>query len=296
MELIQRENTVIAKGLRDFDPKHIFECGQCFRWKIQEDGSYTGVAKGKILNVDRDGDDILFRNTSVEEFNEIWYDYFDLGTDYSDIKAKLKKMDGYLDKATDFGSGIRILRQDGWEMLISFIISSNNRIPMIQKAIENLSREFGSYIGELDGEKYYAFPTPKELNMATQDEIRACKTGFRDKYIKSTTEEVVASGEDVSGFTTMSTETCRKELLKFKGVGSKVCDCISLFGMQKYDTFPVDVWVKRVMQEFYLEEELSLPKIREFSIDMFGDLSGFAQQYLFYYAREFGIGSNKPKK
>lgn len=290
MKIYEKDNKVILEGVSDFDPKHIFECGQCFRWKEQGDGSYTGVAKGRVINVFREGDTIYLKNTNLEDFNNIWKDYFDLDTDYSKIKNELRNMDEYLEKATEFGWGIRLLRQDPWEMIISFIISSNNRIPMIQKAIKNLSREYGTYIGSYEGEDYYDFPTPQQLSKASIEEIRACSTGFRDKYIKSTTEEVIKNNDDVYSYRNLSTEDCIKELLKFNGIGPKVGDCIALFGMQKYDTFPVDVWVKRVMQEFYVEDDMSLPKIRKYAIDKFGDLSGFAQQYLFYYARELGIG------
>ncbi|AUN15773.1 DNA-3-methyladenine glycosylase family protein [Paraclostridium sordellii] len=290
MKIYEKDNKVILEGVSDFDPKHIFECGQCFRWKDQGDGSYTGVAKGRVINVYREGDTIYLKNTNLEDFNNIWKDYFDLDTDYSKIKNELRNMDEYLEKATEFGWGIRLLRQDPWEMIISFIISSNNRIPMIQKAIKNLSREYGTYIGSYEGEDYYDFPTPQQLSKASIEEIRACSTGFRDKYIKSTTEEVIKNNDDVYSYRNLSTEDCIKELLKFNGIGPKVGDCIALFGMQKYDTFPVDVWVKRVMQEFYVEDDMSLPKIRKYAIDKFGDLSGFAQQYLFYYARELGIG------
>lgn len=290
MKIYEKDNKVILEGVSDFDPKHIFECGQCFRWKDQGDGSYTGVAKGRVINVSREGDTIYLKNTNLEDFNNIWKDYFDLDTDYSKIKNELRNMDEYLEKATEFGWGIRLLRQDPWEMIISFIISSNNRIPMIQKAIKNLSREYGTYIGSYEGEDYYDFPTPQQLSKASIEEIRACSTGFRDKYIKFTTEEVIKNNDDVYSYRNLSTEDCIKELLKFNGIGPKVGDCIALFGMQKYDTFPVDVWVKRVMQEFYVEDDMSLPKIRKYAIDKFGDLSGFAQQYLFYYARELGIG------
>ncbi|HSQ87357.1 DNA-3-methyladenine glycosylase family protein [Romboutsia sp.] len=290
MNVYEKNNSVILEGVADFDPKHIFECGQCFRWHKQEDGSYTGVAKGKVINVAKVDDKIYLNNTNLKDFNNLWYNYFDLGTNYTEIKNSLKNMDEYLDKATDFGWGIRILKQDGWEMLISFIISSNNRIPMIQKAIENLSRNYGKYIGNYEGKEYYAFPTPQELNNVSQQEIRACQTGFRDKYIKSTIENVMKNNENISEYTSLSTEECIKELTKFNGVGPKVADCIALFGIQKYDTFPVDVWVKRVMQEFYVEDNMSLPKIRKYAIDKFAELSGFAQQYLFYYARELGIG------
>ena len=280
MKVTQEGNTVILEDVKNFNPKHIFECGQCFRWIKQDDGSYTGVAMGKVINVKQEGDKIYLDNTNKEDFENIWYDYFDLGNDYEEI----------LDKATEFGEGIRILKQDGWEMLISFIISSNNRIPMIQRAINNLSKNFGTHIGEYRGQDYYAFPTPEQLNKASQEEIRACSTGFRDKYIKSTTQTVNDENINVLDYRNLSTEECLKQLREFNGVGPKVGDCIALFGMQKYDTFPVDVWVKRVMQEFYVDEDLSLTKIRKFGIEKFGELSGFAQQYLFYYARELGIG------
>ncbi|MDB8789802.1 DNA glycosylase [Romboutsia sp. 1001216sp1] len=290
MKVYEENNTVILEGVADFNPKHIFECGQCFRWHKEADNSYTGIAKGRVINVSQKENKIYLDNTNLKDFEEIWYNYFDLETNYTDIKNTLKNMDEHLNKASEFGYGIRILKQDGWEMLISFIISSNNRIPMIQKAIENLSRNYGTYIGNYRGKDYYAFPTPEELNKASQEEIRACQTGFRDKYIKSTTENVIKDNENISGYTSLSTDDCIKELKKFNGVGPKVADCIALFGMQKYDTFPVDVWVKRVMQEFYVSEDMSLPKMRTYAIDKFGNLAGFAQQYLFYYARELGIG------
>ena len=289
MKVTQQGNTVILEDVKNFNPKHIFECGQCFRWIKQEDDSYTGVAMGKVINVKQEGNKIYLDNTTKEDFDNIWYDYFDLGRDYESMVNTLKVMDEHLEKATEFGEGIRILKQDGWEMLISFIISANNRIPMIQRAINNLSKNFGTYIGEYKNQEYYAFPTPQQLNKATIEEIRACSTGFRDKYIKSTAQIVNDENIDVLEYRKLPTAECLKELLKFNGVGPKVADCIALFGMQKYDTFPVDVWVKRVMQEFYVEEDLSLTKIRKFGIEKFGDLAGFAQQYLFYYEREFGI-------
>lgn len=291
MNIIEKDNQIILEGIsEDFEPKHVFECGQCFRWLREEDGSYTGVVQGKVINVKKENDLIIFDNTNKEDFENIWFDYFDLGRNYGEIKKQLKVMDEYLEKATEFGKGIRILQQDGWEMLISFIISANNRIPMIQRAINNLSERYGKFIDEYRGKKYYAFPTPEELSKVSVEDIRACQTGFRDKYIKSVVDYVNENNEDVLSYRKLDTSECIKELVKFNGVGPKVADCIALFGMQKYDTFPVDVWVKRVMEEFYVEDNLSLPKIRKFALDKFGDLAGFAQQYLFYYARELGIG------
>ena len=201
MNIIEKDNQIILEGIsEDFEPKHVFECGQCFRWLREEDGSYTGVVQGKVINVKKENDLIIFDNTNKEDFENIWFDYFDLGRNYGEIKKQLKVMDEYLEKATEFGQGIRILQQDGWEMLISFIISANNRIPMIQRAINNLSERYGKFIGEYRGKKYYAFPTPEELSKVSVEDIRACQTGFRDKYIKSVVDYVNENNEDVLSY------------------------------------------------------------------------------------------------
>lgn len=290
MKLEEIKNGIILKETKDFDPVHIFECGQCFRWIKEDDGSYTGVAKGKVINVKKDGANIVIDNTNKEDFENIWYDYFDLGRDYTSLKKELAQHDENLKKAVDFGWGIRILQQDSWEMLISFIISSNNRIPMIQRAINNISEKYGKEIGEYRGRTYFAFPSPEELSKASVEELRECKTGFRDKYIYHTNKMVIEENLNMEDFIEMDSEVCHKELMKFKGVGAKVADCIALFGMRKYDSFPVDVWVKRVMQEFYGAEDMSLPKMRKYGMELFGEKAGFAQQYLFYYVRELEIG------
>lgn len=290
MQIREVENGIILEGIEDFEPAHVFDCGQCFRWIRQEDGSYTGVAMNRVINVNKEGDSIHIDNTNLEDFENIWYEYFDLARDYGALKKDLAKHDENLKKAVEFGPGIRILKQDGWEMLISFIISSNNRIPMIQRAINNISERYGRKIGTYRGKDYYAFPSPEELSRASIEDFRDCKTGFRDKYIYHTTRAVLDEKIDLKTFVDMDQDTCHKELMKFKGVGAKVADCIALFGMRKYQSFPVDVWVKRVMQEFYGAEDMSLPKMRKFGMELFGDDAGFAQQYLFYYVRELEIG------
>ena len=293
MKIYENKNTVILEGVSDFHPKHIFECGQCFRWKAQDDGSYTGVAKGRVINVSREGDKVYFKNTNLEDFNKIWKEYFDLDKDYTQIKNELSKIDKYLEKATEFGWGIRLLKQDPWEMIISFIISSNNRIPMIQKAIGLLSEHYGEFIEEYREVKYYSFPKPESLNGLTVDDLSGCKTGFRAKYIIAAAEIVASKEIDIYALKSMDTEVARKELMRFAGVGPKVSDCIMLFSMGKQDAFPIDVWVKRVMEHFYLDEDTKLKDIQIYADEKFGDLAGFAQQYLFYYARELGIGKKK---
>jgi N-glycosylase/DNA lyase len=284
MKVNYRKNRVEVEGISDdFEPEHIFECGQCFRWNKELDGSYTGVAKNKILNIEKKGEKIFFNNTSKKDFLEIWVDYFDLNRDYSIIKNHIR--DEKLDDIIEFGKGIRILDQDEWETLVSFIISANNRILMIKRVIENLSQKYGDYIGTYKRNKYYSFPTPETLNLTTENEIRKMKTGFRAKYIKDAAE-IVSNDEDwLYSLKGLTYDTALKEIKKIKGVGDKVGNCILLFSMNKYEAFPVDIWMKRIMGEIYGIK--GKPEdIRKKSEKIYGKYSGFAQQYLFYYASQ----------
>ena len=285
----EKDNSVIIESIDSFEPRHIFECGQCFRWNEEEDGSFTGVAFGKWINLSKKDGNIIIKNTKLEDYKNIWHQYFDLHRDYLDLKARLQ-IDETLEKAIDFGSGIRILNQDEWEILISFILSANNRIPMIKRAINLLSEKYGELVGEYNAVKYYSFPTAKSLSGLSVEDLADCKTGFRAKYIIAAADMVVNGELDIYRIKNMDTELARKELMKFSGVGPKVSDCIMLFSMGKQDAFPIDVWVKRVMEYFYLEKDTKLPAIQEYANEKFGNLAGFAQQYLFYYARELGIG------
>ncbi|CBH20413.1 putative DNA glycosylase (DNA repair protein) [Acetoanaerobium sticklandii] len=291
MKLYQENNKVIIDKIKDFEPKHIFECGQCFRWDKEEDGSYTGVANGKVLNVKLEGDTLILDNTNLDDYHRIWHNYFDMGRDYSAIKAELAQMDEHLYNATIFGQGMRILNQDTFEIVISFIISARNAIPMIKRSVAFLSKALGEEIGEYRGKKYYAFPTPKALSSCDEQVLIDSKVAFRKGYIRDASYIQHSLQMDMYKLRNLPTDMARKELMTIPGVGPKVSDCILLFGLSKYDVFPVDVWVQRVMHEFYIEKEMKdLKKIREFGIDMFKDKSGIAQQYLFYYAREKGIG------
>lgn len=289
LKIIEVDNKVIIENVKDFEPKHIFDCGQCFRWNLEKDGSYTGIAFNRVINVKKEGNKIILSNTNIEDYNNIWYDYFDLGRDYGLIKNELSK-DEVLKEAIKFGNGIRILKQDIWETLISFIISTNNRIPMIKRAIENLSESYGEYLGEFNGKKMYSFPKPNVLANLNEEDIRLCKTGFRAKYILSAAKKISNDKDYFNRIKKLDTTGLREELKTFKGIGPKVADCIMLFSFSKYDSFPIDVWVKRIMEYFYLDKEFGLKKIQDFGQQKFKDLAGFAQQYLFYYARELGIG------
>lgn len=280
----EKEGSIFIDSVRDFELKHIFECGQAFRWYEEDDGSYTGVVKKSVINLKKEGQSLIIGNTNLQEFNEVWYDYFDMKRDYGEIKRELAE-DDVLREAIKFGEGIRILKQDEWEILISFIISANNRISMIKKAIGNICHKWGEPI-EYKGQTYYTFPEPEVLAGATVEELENCNTGFRAKYIKNTTEMIVNGKINLYNLKNLPYEEAKCELMKLPGVGPKVSDCILLFSMNQYEAFPVDVWVKRVMQYFYLAPDVSLIKIQSYARDRFKELAGFAQQYLFYYARD----------
>ncbi len=286
---------VIVQGIKDFDPVHIFECGQCFRWHKQADGSYTGVVRGRVANVayvpgasNKPGR-LVLANVTLEDFQQIWFDYFDLGRDYALIK-KAVTIDPIMEKAVKFGSGIRILQQEPWEVLISFILSSNNRIPRIMKIIEDIARLYGSSLW-YEGNKYFSFPDAVSLASCSLEQIQMCRAGYRCEYIHDTSKAAAMGEFDPDRLASMSTDDARKYLLRFKGVGNKVADCVLLYSGTKRDVFPTDVWVKRVMEELYFKREASFGEIGQFAQEHFGEYAGTAQQYLFYYAREQKIGS-----
>ena len=280
------------KNQNSFSSKDIFECGQCFRWNKQEDGSYIGIIKNGVIKVEEKGSEIIFTGETTDDFVKVIRDYFDLDTDYSQYKEKLSKVDNYLKESINFGSGIRILKQDLWECIISFIISANNNIPRIKKIIDRISEKYGKRI-VFEGKEYYLFPTQEELSKASVQDLRNLGLGFRDKRIYNTTQMVVNKEIDIEKIKTLeSTELMREELLKLDGVGPKVADCILLFGAKRLDVFPIDVWVRRVMNDLYIhcedEEKVNKKELIKLAEEKFLGISGIAQQYLFYWKRESG--------
>lgn len=290
MNISAEENKVIISNLKDFDVTHVFDCGQCFRFYQEEDNSYTGVAFGKVINVSKQGDKLIIDNTNLEDFNNIWKSFFDLDTDYSAIKTKLSQIDETMMKSIEFGHGIRIIKQDEWETLVSFITSANNRIPMIRRAIEGLSEKYGEVIEEYRGKKHYSFPKADILKDLSPEDIKLSGVGFRAKYILDAAKKVASGDIDIYNIRKLDYEDAKKELMKISGVGPKVSDCILLFSMDKANAFPIDVWVKRVMEYFYFPEGINNKELTIKADEKFGELAGFAQQYLFYYARELKIG------
>lgn len=279
----------LVKEIDSFEPKDIFECGQCFRWNREENGSYTGVFSDCVLNVEKCEGNIVFNgneNVTEEKINE----YFDLNRDYSKIKKELSKVDNNLLEATNFGSGIRILNQDLWETIISFIISANNNIPRIKGIIEKISKKYGKKI-KFNEKSYYEFPTPKELSKATVEDLKNLGLGFRDVRVYETTKMINSKEFDLDELYTLDTKQAQEKLLTLSGVGPKVADCILLFStLKRFDVFPIDVWVRRVMNDLYIHEQdekkLNKNYIRKIADTKFGTLEGMAQQYLFYWKRE----------
>ena len=278
------ESAIDIHNVYDFNLQHIFECGQCFRWNPYKDG-YIGVVKdiAAFVTYNENSGIMTIECENAENTSDFWINYFDLKRDYAEIKKKLAKIDKYLCKSVEFGYGIRLLKQDPFETLISFILSANNNIPRIKGCVEKISGTYGKET------KYglYTFPTPKMLSVATAQDISdCCHAGYRCEYIEKTVKKFIESPIDVTDLNNMSLQDAEKFLRQYDGVGPKVADCILLFTGAHTDAFPVDVWVKRVIEELYIGKTSTLKEIDNFAVEHFGELAGFAQQYLFYFARE----------
>ena len=285
------EQQYILKNTSSFEPKHIFECGQCFRWDEEKDGSHTGVVGDNVINVKKVDNTILFSSFGADNLETLITEYFDLKRDYEKIKCELSKIDNYLANSIKYGSGIRILNQDLWETIISFIISANNNIPRIKGIIERLSKKYGNKI-EWKGRDYYTFPTIEELAKASVEDLRKLGLGFRDVRVYETTHKILNKEVNLEKLhEEPDTQKARDTLLTLAGVGPKVADCILLFStLKRFDVFPIDVWVRRVMNELYLKKEdetkVNKREIEKLAKEKYGALEGIAQQYLFYWKRD----------
>ena len=280
-------NKIILKGQTSFVPSHIFECGQAFRWKKLDEEAYRFIFRDMVLEA-RATDDAIEIIGDFRDEKDI-LNYFDLNTDYDTIKNMLSANDEVIRKAIDFGGGMRILKQDPFETYISFIISANNQIKNIKNTIKKLSQMYGKKLNNpFDEEEYYAFPSPAALSNAKPEDIKEyARAGFRSERIVIASKMVQEGIIDFEELKERSVDDIRKTLLEVPGIGEKVFQCILLFGLGRTDSFPVDVWVKRVMEELYYGgEERNKKLIQEDGMRRFGDLSGYAQQYLFYYMRE----------
>lgn len=286
-----QEQKYILENVTSFEPKHIFECGQCFRWNENDNGSYTGIVGNNVINVEKVDNNIIFKSFGADNLEKLVINYFDLNRNYEEIKRKLSLVDEYLANSIKYGSGIRILNQDLWETIISFIISANNNIPRIKTIINRMSKEYGNKIVWNDRE-YYTFPTIESLSKASVDNLRGLGLGFRDVRIYETTKKILNKEVDLSKLhEEKDTKKVRDTLLTLSGVGPKVADCILLFStLKRFDVFPIDVWVRRVMNDLYIknadETKVNKKEIEKLAKEKYGNLEGIAQQYLFYWKRD----------
>jgi len=275
MEIFDHNGEVEIAGVSDFDLVRMFECGQCFRWNADINGVYTGVAFGRAVRLRKDADtNSVFITCTVDDFEKVWRGYFDLDRDYKKIRESLC-IDDFMRRATCFGAGIRILRQDKWEALCSFIISQCNNIPRIKKIVSALCREFGDSF-EFHGETFYTFPSADRLAALSEDHLAPIRCGYRASYIIGAAKAVASGKIDLDALARGSPETARAELKKLRGIGDKVADCAVLFGLHMLDAFPLDVWMKRAVAEHYGPG---------FDPGVFSPYAGIAQQYIFYFKR-----------
>lgn len=286
MNVSCENNIVTVDGVNDFMLSQILECGQCFHFDKLDEEVYEVVAFGKAVKMEQTDKMLRIYGSSMEDYEGIWKSYLDMDNDYGLIKQSVIKADGALKTAVDEKSGIRILNQDFFETLISFIISQNKNIPQIKQCVKNISHRFGDEVIGYNGEAFYVFPDVKKLHDVTEDELRECKVGFRAPYIKNATEAVYSGTVTKEKLDSLDITQARELLMTIKGVGEKVANCVLLFGLGRREAFPVDVWMKRIMEQMYFDgKDTKKQDIEAFAVEKFGDIGGYAQQYLFDYAR-----------
>ncbi|MBM7561365.1 DNA-3-methyladenine glycosylase family protein [Fusibacter tunisiensis] len=267
-----------------FDPKQTFECGQCFRWHLIDE-VYLGVVDGALLAV-TPHDKASYRVTVLagDLSEDRLYDYFDMSVSYADVIGTLAHKDQWLEKATQQGSGIRLLNQDPFETLITFIISANNNIPKIKMAVEALSEKFGHYIGTHKGRPYYAFPTVEALEKAEVVDLQVKGMGYRSKSIYKAVAQITSGNLDLKTPYDLSFDDAKTWLMTLYGVGGKVADCVLLFAYGHKNAFPIDTWMKKVLLNYYGIDG-SQKQVEAFAKSYFSEYAGYAQQYLFDFIR-----------
>lgn len=264
-------NGIKADGVYNLDLAQTLDCGQCFRWNENSDGSFTGVAYGKCVTVKKKDSTLYINNANIDDFNNIWKPYFDLELDYGKIKESISLIHPVLKEAAEYASGIRILRQEPYEALCTFIISQNNNIKRIKGIVQRLCENFGEEID--DG--VFSFPSAERLAVLAPDELSVLRAGFRNRYIIDAAQKVSSGEVDLEACKKIDYEEAQKELMKITGVGKKVADCTLLFGMHRIEAFPVDVWMKRALDNLF----------KGMTAKDFGKYAGIAQQYIFHYSR-----------
>ena len=275
MEFKKHNKGIIIENT-DISLERTFTCGQCFRWH-ESAGKWFGIVNGKCAVLSQLDNGIFIENTDISEVESFWVRYLDLNTDYScmltDINDKFNK------EAAECGKGIHILNQDPFETVISFIISSNNNIKRIEKIIDKFCVLYGEPI-KYESQIFYSFPSPEKLSSVTIEDLAELKAGFRDKYIFDFIKIINSEPSFLKQVSSLDTDAAKKELMRVKGIGDKVSDCILLFAFERGEVFPKDIWIKKAVKNIYGDD---------FDEHIFGKYAGIAQQYIYYYARLKGV-------
>lgn len=264
---------MIRRTVDHFDLGQICKSGQCFRMYQESDNTYSVIAGNRKIRVSQQGKVVDFF-CEEDEFEQFWNHYFDLESDYASYIERINPSDTYLVQAAAFGSGMRILKQDLWEVIVSFLISQQNHIGRIRRCIENICYRYGEQMEDVQGEKYYAFPRPEALAVLGDDDLKACNLGYRSKYVVRTAQSIASGEIDLEAVSRMAYQDARDELLKLFGVGEKVADCICLFALHHLQAFPVDTHIRQALQAHYK---------RGFPHRRYQGVQGVIQQYMFYY-------------
>ncbi len=269
MKCVEFEKGITVSPVKDLNLGETLDCGQSFRWE-EYDGGYRGIAFDREVVMKLDGEELTIENATAEDFEKIWRGYLDLDLDYSMIRDSISALHPVLKEAASYAPGIRILRQEPWEALCTFIISQNNNIKRIKGIVKRLCEGFGERVGS-----GYSFPTAERLAELEPEDLSEIRAGFRNKYIIDASRKVADGEVDLESCRGLPYEDARAELMKIKGVGVKVADCTLLFGLHRIEAFPVDVWMKRALEKLF-------PGM---TADDFGEYAGIAQQYIFHYSR-----------
>ena len=268
-DIIFKKDTIYIKNAQNFDLEQTLDCGQAFRWSQDQNGVWSGIAFGRYIELYKKDNDIVIKGSNPEDFKNVWYDYFDLERNYAQI-IKEVSLNPTVAKAADYSKGIRLLNQEPWEALCSFIISQNNNIPRIKGIVERLCENFGEKI-----QGGYTFPTAERIAQLTLDDLAVIRSGFRAKYILDAAQKVMSGEIDLEALKRTDYDTAREKLMTIKGVGPKVADCVLLYGLSHKNAFPRDVWINRALQELF---DGNIP-------DSVGNYGGIVQQYIFHYIR-----------
>ena len=275
MDYFQNGSETEITGIDGFDLEQTFECGQCFRWNCDESGAYTGVAMGKAARLRKDGGSFFITGTP-DELDAVWRAYFDLDRNYETVRRTLC-VDDFMTQCAQYGAGIRILKQDKWEALCTFILSQCNNIPRIKQIVERFCTLYGEPVS-LDGKTCYTFPTAEKTAGLSQEELLPLRCGYRAPYVLNAARAVTEGRIDLEALADSEPETAVKALKKLDGVGDKVAQCAVLFGLHMLDAFPIDTWIKKAISENYG---------KTFDPAVFSPYAGIAQQYIFHYTRNY---------